>query len=476
MLITHSTVRSGCRSPRVNAKDLPRDTEVQEPDRDAWDDIIRPEPGDERKVEVGRRKGAPTPDSIAQVRREISALDFHRIDPYVATVGSGVAAGQIDVPKREENKIRMNLEPYFDRRVELFMGTHNGPGAPMLVILPGTYGRGKGSHSETLKKMALERGMNYVAIPNSLSKESLRDDPRDHPGNPRLSALVAHKALETLKQKFPSYFREVSVAGYSYGALNGANLVRYEEELEEANPGMERLINGGLVSISPPENLAHSMKELDGLRELYKEGAGSIIGNGLKYKKHVKRYGYEDFMQSDLSARGPGENITEIKISDKYGSRDGLKDMVDRVDYDFGHKHLPMNKPEFWDGTEEQRREWQRQHIELLDQMTYDQYSNRYMSTDRWLNEKNLNPDQMAEEYSFSKAMEVIDDTPVMVLVSADDYILNSEDVEQFRKLEASPGDLEAVKIFETGGHVGISWNPEIQETMADFLYAAPTH
>jgi pimeloyl-ACP methyl ester carboxylesterase len=473
MLITHSTLSSGSRLPRGKIDlSIP---DAQEPDRDGWDDIIRPDPGDERKVDVGRRKDAATPGSIAQVRDQIDALRFHDIDPYVATVGSGVAAGQIKVPQRGESKIRMDLDPYFDKRVELFMGTHNGPGAPMLVILPGTYGSGKGSHSEILKKMALERGMNYVAVPNSLSKESLRDDPRDHPGNPRLSAVVVHKTVEILKQKFPSYFEDVSVAGYSYGALNGANLVRYEEELADSNPGMERLINGGLVSISPPENLAHSMTELDGLRELYKEGAGSIIGNGLKYKKHVKKYGYEGFLQSELAGRGTGENITEIKISDKYGSKDGLEDMVDRVDYDFGHKNLPMNKPEFWDGTEEQREEWQRQHIELLDGMTYEKYSNQYMSQDRWLKEHNLNPDQMAAEYSFSNAMKVIDDTPVMVLVSADDYILNSDDVAEFRKLEANPGELEAVRIFDTGGHVGISWNPAVQNTMADFLYAPPT-
>lgn len=473
MLITHSSPYSG--SPLTRAhQPAPSFSEAQDPDRGGWEDIIRPDPGQEEPVDPGRREGDRVPRNIAEVREKLSALSFHDIDPYVATVASGVAAGQIDVPKRGESKVRLELEPFFKKRVELFMGTHNGPGAPMLVILPGIYGNGKGGHSETLKKIALERGMNYVAFPNSLSKESLRDDPKDHPGNPRLSAEVSYKALQTLKAKYPSYFQNVSVAGYSYGALHGANLVRLEEELQDADPGRQRLITGGLVSVSPPENLAHSMKELDGLREQYKEGAGSIISNGLKYKKHVKRYGYDGFLESDLAKRGPGENITEIKISDKYGSRDGLKDMVDRVDYDFGHKRLPMNKPEFWEGTESQRQEWQRQHIAMLDGMTYDEYSQQYMAKDSWLREQNLTPDQMAAKYSFSNAMEVIDDTPVMVLVSADDYILNADDVAEFRKLERSPGPLEAVRVFDHGGHVGLSWNPEIQNAMADFLFAAP--
>jgi pimeloyl-ACP methyl ester carboxylesterase len=482
MLITTSRSLSVSRNTLQTAKrvtnDDPKDQNIsisqEDPDKGAWDDLIKPEPGEGRKVDVGRRAGEGTDSSMAATRSRLDSLDFHALDPYVATVASGVAASQVNVPGKGESKVRISLEPYFEKRFELYMGTHNGPDAPMLVILPGVFGTGQGSHSDTLKKLALERGMNYVALPNSLSMESLRDRPRDHPGNPRLSALVSYKAVQTLKDQFPQYFEKVSVAGYSYGALNGANLVRYEEELMDQNPGMERLITGSLVSVSPPENLAHSMLELDGLREKYKEGSGSIIGNGLKYKKHVRRYGYEDFLSSELAARGPGENLTEIKISDKYGSLDGLKKMVDKVDYDFGQKRLPMNKPEFWEGTEEQRDEWQREHIAILDNMTYAQFSDQYMSQDQWLRDQGLTPDQMAAKYSFSNAMEIIDDTPVMVLLSADDYILNGDDISQYRKLEANPGELEAVKIFDNGGHVGLTWNPQIQETMADFLFKAP--
>ncbi len=466
---------------RTLIEELNQSTEQQleigpdgEPTLEGWDQLMRSDPGQEREVEVGRRRHAVSLGTIGEVRQQVAELEFHDIDPYVATVASGVAAGRVKVPKRGESKVRLRVKPHFEKRVEVLMGTHNGPGAPMLVILPGTYGSGKGSHSATLKKLALERGMNYVALPNSLGMESLRDKPVDHPGNPRLSAVVSHEILSQLKESHPEYFQKVSVAGYSYGALHGANLVRYEEELHDQNPDAPRLINGGLVSISPPEDLNHSMHELDGLREYYKEGSGSIIFNGLKYMKHVKRLGYDGFLQSDLAQRGVGSNATEIKISDKYGSRDGLKQMVDRVDYHMDHFRLPMNRPGFWDGTEAQQDEWQRQHGQMLDAMTYDEYSNHYMAKDAWLLQNNLTPEKMAAEYSFSKAMEEIDETPVMVLVSADDYILNENDVAKFRELEQNPGPLEAVKIFETGGHVGVSWNPRVQEAMADFLYQPP--
>ena len=188
----------------------------------------------------------------------------------------------------------------------------------------------------------------------------------------------------------------------------------------------------------------------------------------------MRKFGYEGFLESDLSQRGPGENITEIKISDKYGSRDDLKKMVDRVDEQFEHRRLPMHKPEFGSGTDAQQDIWRRQHAAILDGMTYDQYSRYYMSEDQWLNDQGLTPDQMSAEYSFSKAMEVIDDTPVMVLVSADDYILSESDVLEYRKLESQPGEIEAVKVFDNGGHVGLAWNPQIQELMGDFLFKAP--
>lgn len=449
-------------------------TTAAEPTRETWDQIISPAPGQEDLVDIGSRSGEAVPTTIQETREQVAKLGFHKIDPFVATIAASVGASQVKVPGRGESTVKVSLPQYFKKDVEVSLGTQNGPNAPMMVILPGIFGDGDGGHTTTFKKMALERGMNYLVIPNSLSKEALKDQPRNHPGNPRLDAITSYETIAQLKSQNPGLFKNVSVAGYSYGALHGANLVRYEEELMDQRPGMKRLITGSLVSVSPPENLANSMLELDGLREKYKTGAGSIIGTGLKYKSQVKRLGYENFLQGDLSRRGPGQNITEIKLSDKYGSRDDMKKMVDRVDYDFGQKNLPTNKPEFWNGTDYQRQEWLRETSEILDGMTYAQFSNDYMAKDAWLGQRGLTPDQMGYEYRFSKAMDIIDDTPVMVLASADDYILNDANVRTLKQLQAKPGPLEAVKIFEHGGHVGLTWNPEVQNAMADFAFAAP--
>lgn len=83
------------------ASELPED-----PDKEGWDELIRPEPGEEREVEIGRRVGAPTDRTIAQSRHRLGSMTFHPLDPYVATVAGGVSAGQIKVPGGGESKVR----------------------------------------------------------------------------------------------------------------------------------------------------------------------------------------------------------------------------------------------------------------------------------------------------------------------------------------------------------------------------------
>ena len=430
------------------------------PTRQQWEQLIAPAPGEGDLVEVGRRAGEEALESLADTRQRVDEIDFHAIDPYVATVASGVAAGRVEIPKGEK-KIEVDVPDFYADKVELLLGDHNGPGAPLLVIFPGIHSSGSGGHANNFKKLALERGMNYLVMPNSLSEEMLEDKPLYNPGNPRVDALWSHQALQSLKEKNPELFSSVSVAGYSYGALQGANFVRLDEE------GSDRLVGGGLAVVSPPENLSHSMRELDGLREAYREGSGSITQTGLEYKNHVRRHGYEGFLDSELSQRGPGTNITEIEMSDKYGSRDGLKEMIEIVDPSLGHNRLPRNTQEYKDANWWERHKLRQSHNQQLENFTYGEFSEGWMKNDPWLRREGLTPEQMAERYSFSEAIEAIEDTPVLALVSADDYILNPDDVAAMRELETGP--LEVARVLEHGGHVGLTWNPQVQELIADF-------
>ena len=419
-----------------------------------WDKIVKPKEGQGDLVSLDKAPDQDHFETIGEAKARVGQLNFHPIDPFVASIASSVAGGRVEIPKGE-TVLELQVPEYYREGVEVQMFTPHGEKAPMMVILPGIHGTGDGSLTQQLKKIALDKGMNYVVIPNALGPEMMEDKPLFHPGNPRVEAQAAQKVLERLKADHPGHFETVSVAGYSYGGLLGANMVRLQEE-----QGTD-LINGSFVALSPPENLAHSMQELDGLRQVYAEDGGSIALTGLKYRRHVAKYGYERFMESSLSQRDQTSNITEVKIADRYGSRDE-------------HDLLPNHTEEYQEAGFFKRRRMRREHDRLLDETNYDRYSSDYFSKDKWLIEQGLTTEKLAEQYSFTKAMEVIEETPVMLLGSADDYILSDKDVEALRDLENNPGELEVVRVFDHGGHVGLLWNPEVQEAVGDFVIRRP--
>lgn len=450
----------------VTSSHFHRPTAVPTPQVDPtvaqWRESVTPAPGEGDLVQLGRRSSEKPFASIDEVRERVKSLDFLPLDPYVATIGSAVNGEKIEIPPGEKS-IEVSVPDFYGEGVEVLMGIHHGAGAPMMVILPGVYSSGESAHNNVFRKMALERGMNYVVIPNSLSDQMLEDKPHYHPGNPRAEAEATHQLLSKLKHVYPRFFEKVSVAGYSYGALHGANLVRFDEERGD------NLINGNLAVVAPPEDLSHSMRQLDGLRDLYAEGAGNIAQTGLKYRNDVKKYGYEGFMESELASRGPGTNITEIKISDKYGSRDGLVKLIEKIDLQFEHKQLPKNTPEYEEASWWERYKMRQEHDRIVENITYDQMADGWLSKDRWYVERGLTPDKVGELYSFSEAIKAIEETPVLALISADDYILSPDDVQKLKTLETTSGELEVVRVMDRGGHVGLTWNPQVEETLSDF-------
>lgn len=454
---------------------------IDELSQDNWERLIGPRVWDsEVEVTPGVHSNRVPAQTVAEARERVGELTFLDIDPFVASVANAVDARNAPSVKGERT-VRLHV-PGYNKRYEVKLGLPNGPGAPIVVLLPGIYGDAGGAQTKALKADMVARGMNYMVIPNALGPESMKDAPENHPGNPRLEAMMAYDILTQMADAYPEHFQQVSVAGYSYGGLLGANLVRYEEELAEAVPGARRLINGSLVAISPAENLSDSMQELDGLRVHYEDGqGGSVIWNGLKYRRHVRQYGYDNFLESDLAQRTEGSNNTEIKLADLYGSRNGMKDMIDRVDQQFDHNQLPLNRPgaprpgRGRGGNDARYRRVQAEHRRALDDATYVDFRDQWFAKDGWLQRQQMTPDEMAAEYSYGNAMGVIDDTPVLTLLSADDYILNDTNVETYRNFERNPGPEEVTRVFETGGHVGILFNPEVRETMADFAFHPPT-
>jgi predicted alpha/beta-fold hydrolase len=442
-------VQPGC-SPRLLRRD-PTQTE--------WEQLITPSQEEQKPISPGAKADRPVFHTMDEVVTRATTLDFHPLDPFVASVASGMDARSVSEPRANEREnIYLSVKEFYDEPLTVEAGLKNGPDAPMMVILPGIYGGTEGGFSTTFKKIAYERGMNYAVIGNPLNAESLSNEPNHHPGNIEVEAQAAHAVLRRLREKKPDFFDNVTLAGYSYGALLAANVARLDEGLTDES---SRLIQGGVVALSPPENLYHSMEELDSLRDRYKTGAGIIAGTALAYKTDLTFLGYERFMESDLAKRGVGSNITEIKIADSYGSRNEMQNMVETVDKNFGHKQLPPTWPEFF------------KRMRVLDEMTYAQYSDEWFIQDPWMKEKGLTPEQLASNNSYSKALEALEHTPVLTLVSADDYILKSDDVSTFRQVDTSDDDLEYTRVMDHGGHVGLLFNPEVQDFLGDFAFSA---
>lgn len=403
-------------------------------------------------------------ENMEQAKKALDSVEFQKLDPFVATIAGSTSTRSAKKPKGA-GTIELTLPQYYKEKFEVELGLQNGPDAPLLVILPGIYGKIDDGHNVLLKSLAHAKGMNYLVIPNAMGADALDDNPVNHPGNPGLESQMVVDILGALKNHSPEHFEKVSLAGFSYGGLLAANVVRRDEE---QNSESDRLITGGMVSVSPPENLYDSMLELDSLRQRYKEGAGSMVSRGLKYRKQVKKLGYENFSESEFAKIGPGTNITEIKMADHYGSRKNMKSMVAQADQMFEHNKIP-EKDILKPSKGKQRKK-------ILNSMNYEWYSQDWFSKDSWLVERGLTPEKLAEEFSYERALNTIESTPVLNLVSADDYILNSENLATYQKLEKNEQALEKTKITDFGGHVGHVFNPEVQEVLTDFLYSTAAH
>jgi hypothetical protein len=423
--------------------------------------MTTPSPEHQKPIEPGSKADRDTFESMAQVIAATKAIDYHPLDPFVASVASGIDARSVSEPDKEhKQEVVVSVEDYYAEPIPVEMGTLHGPDAPMLVILPGIYGTVDGGFPAAFKKIAFERGMNYTVIRNPLNEGMIDDGPKNHPGNMQLEAEATHAILRKLRESKPDFFDNVSLTGYSYGALLSANVAKFDEATETEGG---RIVQGGVIALSPPQNLYHSMEQLDGLRNLYAEGAGSVTATGVYYTSEVSRFGYDKFMESKLASRGEGTNITETKIADSYGSRNEMKEMVVQVDEKFGHSQLPPVWPEYF-----KRRK-------ILSEMTYDQYTREWFSKDPWLVGQGISAEELAVKNSYQNALEALNKTPVLTLLSEDDYILNSEDVQAFRQLETSSEGLEYTRVMERGGHVGLLFNPEVQNLIGDFAFSGAT-
>lgn len=410
---------------------------------------------------------APAPATLAETRERLAHLDFPNLDPYAASVAGSIWSGQNRVSGQDEV---LSLPGRFRQDLPVEVGLQHGPGAPMLVILPGL-GAGTGaSHAGALKRMAAQNGMNFAVLPNPWSRDWIQSGPAGYPGNLPWEAEAAHAALEALAQKHPGYFDRVSLTGYSYGAIQGAALLKHEAGL----PREQRIVNGSMAVLSPPVRMTDSMARLDGLRNEVFDSMDWIEVAEL-YSDAVKTHGYEGLMESPI-ARRPNYGAERF-LADSIGSRSSLQEVAAWIDGYSGRNLLPYNAEVAKNGPvkdPERAEELQMEQDWTVGDATYGGYMADYLAHDPTL--AGRSPEQLTEDYRYTRLLDEIagKGIPVLTLASADDYILKPQNVADLRQREAAGPADQAARVLEHGGHVGALLNPAVRQGMVDFLKQPP--
>ena len=75
------------------------------------------------------------------------------------------------------------------------------------------------------------------------------------------------------------------------------------------------------------------------------------------------------------------------------------------MDTQSGHNLLPMNTEEYKQAGLLKKVKMRQEHKRIVENITYRQFSDQWLSQDNWLQQNHLTPEQMASKYSFSNAL-----------------------------------------------------------------------
>lgn len=409
--------------------------------------------------------------SMDATRAALGELSFPALDPFAASVAATMWSRQHGAFRGDV--VDVALPGALGKALPVEVCFKNGRGAPMLIILPGVGGDSEAAHVRMLAQQALHHGMNYTVLPNSWSDTWLTHAPERDPGNLPWESRIIRNLLDVLRERYPEHYDQVSVVGYSYGALLGAAVIA-EPSDDDAPPPV---INGGFVAISPPENLLHSMKELDDLRHQYEDGDG-WPGIAARYAAWVAYYGYERVLESPIATRT--DHDVEKFLADTQASRRHLQKSVEYVDASDGWNLLPLHRALAQEGPDlswKRRRELRAEQDRALTDATFTDYANTYVANDLMPGGSDSTMARMAEQYRFSRLLAQASGqgVPVVTLTSADDYILNPSNVAAFREMQSHPAPDQATRVLEHGGHVGLLFSPQAREQLMGFLAHPPS-
>lgn len=408
--------------------------------------------------------------AMVETRQRIQAIEQPDLDPFVYTLASEAWAGL--QPTVDRGTIHVDLDS--GRRVWLHANVTHGRDAPMLLVIPGAFGDKYGDKVNLLEQVALDHGMNFVAIDNPLEPGLQMVGPQQYPGNPEREAADIYDTLRALRQHYPAFFRNVSITGYSYGGLLSVGVLDAQQRWLQAHPTDRPIITGSIAAVSPPESLPDSMRALDEVHHSYdRSRVGSYLFAFMHYEGAVRDVDFQHLDVKPYSA----DLATDRMLVDDFGFRFSFEDMVTQFDVSRGINRLPLDR------AAAAGRLTDAQHDALADQQraflrdySYDDYEREYLVRDGWFAEHHVTPQAELDGYRYSRLLERVSGSgvPVMTLVSADDFILNPQNVASYRRIQANPRPQEATMVYDRGGHTAILYNPDVREAIGGFLSHPP--
>ncbi|MFC1601490.1 MlaA family lipoprotein [Candidatus Sumerlaeota bacterium] len=354
------------------------------------------------------------------------------------------------VGKGNTRKVRM---PWTGEKLPYDLWLQEGS-SEILLILPGL-GSHRTSHMATgLAELAYDSGYSVVIISSAMHTEFMTGAATvATPGHPYADCQAIVKVLDEirsdLREKYPSRFTGASVLGYSLGGYHALTLAAMDIRNQTAGIHFDRYL-----AINPPKSFLNGLRALDELYDAPLQISSQERGAWMRdtlFKAMALGSG-------QLKPTGPLplsrlESEFLIGLAFKLSLRDVI--FASQQKSNIGVLREPLSS-------------WRRQPVyDEIRQFGYKQYLEEigvpYLLNVHW---PRSTRDQVLRALDLeSIETELRTNDRVRVHLNTDDFLLAPGDIDWFK---AALGD--RVRVFDSGGHLGNLYLPEIQNSILKSL------
>ena len=301
--------------------------------------------------------------------------------------------------------------------------------SPLAILFP-SIGEGvKSHHSVVFAKLFYDIGYSVIIEGSSFNWEFVKSMPVGYaPGLPEKDAkelaIITHKIINQLQEKYNCEFKNKTVLGTSFGGLT--TLFLASNEYKENTLGINKFI-----SINPPIELLYAMKVVDKQNEEWQKDPNNLKERvALTSAKILNLWNKKD--EKNFKIDTLPFNDYEAKLITGFIMHQKLSDLIFAIEKIPNHK-----KTNFYD---------------LVNNMNYGDYMKKYILGSSILAYDDVNYDTSL--YSISNYLENNDNYRIYHTI--DDYLVNSQQLNILKKYTGNKS------IFlNNGSHLGYMYREE---------------